>query len=556
MAKIIDGDDLNVGTELIIDTTSRTIQLAVAGNLVAKDGATFQAIYSKFIKLWESSTYNKYPFPFYAIDALSGQFQIGFDGSKYNTWKWNSDTTRTYIRDAGWSEYVPTTPDASGQSSTGGLGRQYVGIVSLGDVNTGAQLYYQKTSSAAPVNFTFTDEVNEGIQVFGDAAVDTSTTTFDNRTYFKGFVREYNKKYKDSVLSDTGKTSTGAYLVNLLLSNEDDLDIVATDAGMTASPYTAINVKYFPSNYTKAVESGTGRNFGIVIDVGTFSGVDGSATSGGATMTTAAAGIPTDGTYDGGTLTIHEGTNKGTYTIGTIVAAGSVPITTTFPATESTASFTLQRATPVNATLKQIYTKVQYLLRQNSDIDSTSGTVNGKTAVQLLNFVGSSLKAGFYAPTNPNGGGSGVMVEGIAAADINSIVFYDNTATSREYPYASAGTLNFNSFLTSGSAGYYRMYFTDPTVGAGDAYGESGAITVNDKDGNPIAGTINSSSIAFTFDYTGNVQGGRTGNTNAEITLVAGNKGYAKPVVVTGTITASKTISFSATAEQDRAYVA
>lgn len=66
--------------------------------------------------------------------------------------------------------------------------------------------------------------------MYGDVAADATTTTFDNRTYFKGFVREYQKKYKDSVLADTGKTATGAYLVNLLLSNETDLDIAADGA--------------------------------------------------------------------------------------------------------------------------------------------------------------------------------------------------------------------------------------------------------------------------------------------------------------------------------------
>lgn len=65
-------------------------------------------------------------------------------------------------------------------------------------------------------------------KIFGDIAADA--TTFANRTYFKGFVREYQKKYKDSMLADTGKTATGAYLVNLLLSNEADLDIAADGA--------------------------------------------------------------------------------------------------------------------------------------------------------------------------------------------------------------------------------------------------------------------------------------------------------------------------------------
>lgn len=113
--------------------------------------------------------------------------------------------------------------------------------------------------------------------------------------------------------------------------------------------------------------------------------------------------------------------------------------------------------------------------------------------------------------------------------------------------------MNFNAVLTAGGTGYYRMYFTD-LAGSND-YGLAGAITVNDKDGNPIQGTITSGVIAFTFDYDGNVQGGRTAGTDAPVTIVAGNPGSAKPVVATGTITRSKSVSISLVAEQDRAYL-
>lgn len=538
MAKITNKSQLNVGTELTLDTSTSTFTLNVAGNLVAKDGVTLQALYSKFVDLWTSSTYNKYEFPMYAIDALSGQFQFGTDGQTFSGWKPSNDATRQMLRDGGWSEY----------SELGVLNRQYVGIVSLGSVSAGAQLYYQRASNDSPSDFTFTDAVNEGIQVFGDA----TNGNFDKRTFFKGFVREYGKLYKDSILADTGKIATGAYLVNLLLSNENDLKITDNDATVASStPYNKINVKYFSTAFSKNVDNTTNRDFGIVIDVGTHSGVDGSMSASGTTLTTA-AGTIIGADYIGGTLTVHEGTNAGTYSISGTPTSTVVTITGTFPSTQSNASFTLQRATPITASLAQIHTKIQYLLRQNSDIDSTSGTVIGKTASLLTNFVGDTLLAGFYTPTNPNGGGTGVMIEGISSTDINTVTFYDNTATIRTYPYAAAGSLSANSVLVSGGTGFYRMYFTDLS-GSAD-YGSSGAITVNDKDGNPIQGTITGSSISFTFDYDGNSQGGRTPGTDAAVTVVAGNPGSAKPVVATGTLSRSKTISIALVAEQDRAY--
>lgn len=449
MAKITDPDDLNVGTEITIDTTAKTFTLVAAGNLVAKDGVTLQALYSKFVDLWITAAYNKFPFPMYAIDALSGQYQFGTDGQTFNGWKPANDVTRQMLRDGGWSEF----------NAAGSLNRQYVGIVTLGDVSAGAQLYYQKTAGGAATNFTFTDEVNEGIQVFGDAA----NGNFDNRSYFKGYVREYGKKYKDSVLGDTGQTATGAYKVNLLLSNEDDLKILANDAAMSGAPYAGITVEYFGTNQNRAI-GGTNYPFRVIIN-------------------------------------------------------GN------------------------GATAEQIYTKIQYLLRQDSDIDSGGGTVIGKTAAALLNFVGDTLITT-----------QGVYIDNYDANDINRLVFTDQNNVQRTEPYTATGNLNFNSVLTQGGAGYFRMYFLD-LPGVND-YGAAGAITVKNKLTADIEGVISGASIPFTFDYDGNVQGGRTAGTDAQVVVVAGNPGYAKPVVATYTIKRATGQNISLIAEQDRAYVA
>jgi hypothetical protein len=543
MAKIVTRAGLVVGTELTIDETLKTFTLNVAGNLVAKDGVTIQALYSKFVELWATATYQDSPFPMYAIDALSGQFQFGTDGSTFSGWKPATDATRQMLRDGGWSEF----------NSAGTLARQYAGIVGLGSVSAGSQLYWQRTSTGAPTNFTFTDQCNEGIQVYGDVAADATTTTFDSRTYFKGFVREYNFKYKDSILADTGKTATGANLVNLLLSNEADLDIGTNDAGITVTPYSEINVKYFATAFSKDVDLiGTARNFGIVVDVGTHSGVDG-VSNGTTTFTTAAAGI-VGATYTGGTLIVHEGAGKGTYTISGTPTSTSITTTVAVTGSASGLSFTLQRASPVVATLQQIYTKIQFQLRQNTNINglASAGAVTGKTASILLNFVGSDLKAGFFAPTNPNGAGSGVTIMGYRTADTNSFNSYDNTAAVRNYPYAAAGTITFNTPLVGGGSSY-RLMFTSPP-GAGNDYGEAGAITVNNATGSPITGTISAASIGFDYDYDGNVQGGFTGGTDRAVTLVGVRPGTGKFVAATGTLSRSKAISLSLVAEADRVY--
>ena len=449
MAKITSRGQLNVGTELVINESARTIQLVAAGNLVAKDGVTLQAVYSKLVDLWATATYQDSPVPMYALDALSGQFQIGTDGSTYSGWTWADDATRNMLRDGGWTEF----------SATGDVNRVYAGFIGLGSVSAGSQPYYHLAPTDAPINFPFTDQFNVGVQVFGDL----TNGNFDKRTYAKTFCREYGKKYKSSVLADTGATGTGANKQNFLIANEDDLKIQAADGAMTGAPYNGITVAYYTANQTRTI-AGVSRNFKIII-------------------------------------------------------AGN------------------------GATLEQIYTKVQYLLRQATDINTggTAGSKIGKIQDDLLAFVGDTLETS-----------TSVYIDNILSADSNRIKFKDDSGVFRENLYTAAGTITFNTPLI-GAGSSYRLFFTSPP-GAGNDYGEAGAITVNDATGTPITGTISGPSVSFTYDYDGNVQGGFTGGTDRSVTLIGIRPGGGKFVASTGLLTRSKTINLSLVAEVDRVY--
>lgn len=449
MAKITSRSQLNVGTELVINESARTIQLVAAGNLVAKDGVTLQAVYSKLVDLWATATYQDSPVPMYALDALSGQFQIGTDGSTYSGWTWADDATRNMLRDGGWTEF----------SATGDVNRVYAGFIGLGSISAGSQPYYHLAPTDAPINFPFTDQFNVGVQVMGDL----TNGNFDKRTYAKTFCREYGKKYKSSVLAETGATGTGANKQNFLIANEDDLKIQADDGAMTSAPYNGITVAYYTANQTRTI-AGVSRNFKIIID-------------------------------------------------------GN------------------------GATLEQIYTKVQYLLRQETDINTggTAGPKIGKIQDDLLAFVGDTLETS-----------TSVYIDNILTADSNRIKFKDDSGVFRENLYTAVGTITFNTPLI-GAGSSYRLFFTSPP-GAGNDYGEAGAITVNDATGTPITGTISGPSVSFTYDYDGNVQGGFTGGTDRPVTLIGIRPGGGKFVASTGLLTRSKTISLSLVAEVDRVY--
>lgn len=458
MAKITSKSQLNVGTEILIDEPARTVRLVEAGNLNFKDGVTVQAVYSKLVDLWATAIYQDSPFPMYAIDALSGQFQIGTDGATFSGWNWFDDATRNALRDGGWSEF-----NAAGVETA-----QHCGFVGLGDISpaTTAQPYYHLAPADAPTNFPFTDQFNVGIKV-------KDNVSLDKRTYAKAFVREYGKKFKSSVLADTGSTGTGPFKQNFLVSNEDDLKILnllgsdqaVADTAMSSAPYNGITVAYYSANQTRSI-GGTNRNFKIIIE------------------------------GNGGTL-------------------------------------------------EQIYAKVQFLLRQGTDINvgGTAGTKIGKIQDELLRFVGDTLVTS-----------QSVYIDDVLPADSNRVEFYDDSNTLRTNPYTAAGTLNFNAPLV-GSGSSFRLMFKDPP-GAGNDFGESGAVTVNDATGTPITGTINAASIPFTYDFDGNTQAGYSAATERNVVLIGIKPGTGKYVAAEGVLSRSKGISITLTAEQDRVYSA
>lgn len=406
MSKITDPDSLNVGTELTIDTTGKTITLNVAGNLVAKDGVTLRALYSKLEELWTTDTYDSYPFPMYAIDFRSGQFYFGYDGTSYNGWVLANDNSRSYIRDAGWGEYL----------DDGTLDREYFGVVSLGDLNSGAQPYYQKSSGGTATNFTYADEVNEPVLVYEDGGI-------DNRTYFKLYAREYGYRYADQDLTDLGETATGPFKLSFPLADSVDPNITDLDADVaTDAPYTGITATWLtgnnfdttntsPYSVDDVVQDGAGRWY-ICTGAGTADSTDYADLG-----IMAGAGTATFTSYTG------EREIDGDYYAFNIIVDGN------------------------GATKEEIHTKLQYLLRQAGDIDSGAGTHLGKVTDVLSNIT-----AGVLTTT------TGVYIDDTQTADSAFLIYTDVGGVERSIPVVTN-----QSVTISGAVAGSRIQIYDLT---------------------------------------------------------------------------------------------
>ena len=243
MALITDPDNLNQGTEVTITPATRRITLNTAGNL-STDGVSLQCLYSFLKEEWKTdTTLIKYPFPMNTI--TEEKFEL-IDG-----WDFTDTSTKNLIRTGGWSLIV------SGVSA-----EEYAGIITLGSIGSSDQVYYQQVAAGAATNIVLTGAVNQAVKIYGDA----SHGNVDYRSYFKIFVREYQKAYAQSQLSDIGVTTMTYQCYRFPLANSADSKITHDDTTVgTTSPYTGMSITWYASASGISI-GGSVRNFHVIID--------------------------------------------------------------------------------------------------------------------------------------------------------------------------------------------------------------------------------------------------------------------------------------------------
>lgn len=255
MALITDPDLLNQGTEVTINTSAKTITLNEAGALSA-DGVTLKALYSFLKEEWRAdSALIKFDFPMTPI--TDEQMQIGVS-SRNNGWVFGNDATRKLIRTGGWQEV----------SAAGAVNREYAGIVSLGSLESGTQPYYEVVTGT-PVDFTYAGQVNEAVQVYGDA----SNGNLDYRSAFKIFAREQGDTYANANLADIGVSTMTYQVYRFPLATGSDIKITATDLEIDANtdfiadiaPYSGMSITYYSVAQSRQIGA-SNYDFGIIID--------------------------------------------------------------------------------------------------------------------------------------------------------------------------------------------------------------------------------------------------------------------------------------------------
>ena len=430
MAKLTDPDSYSIAVnatatteEVEVQTGAKTVELRIAGNLDdtspgKTSGGTAKSVYSFLKEEWLiNSTLRRFKFPIKMI----------FEGSYIwvNGWAPANPQTRDLFRDAGFEEQVASTKNAC--------------MISLGAVHApGSDLGYYTQSAgntSATTDYDKTGEINENIDITGATV------------YQKSFLRIQGKTYSEyELLSEQGLSAIGFQAYSFPLTNLSDSKVTESDGNIdTIEPYISMVINYI---------KGTGFT--------TFAN----------TTVYAAAAVVLDGATGRWFFTALGGTSNNT-TVATdtgvtdwIAYSGELQIGATYYAFNRL----LDAGTGTDI---KAYEYAQRQLRQVGNINDDTitpvaqggyGTVNGKVAQLLAEYVGDTLKMrpgvgifNFDANSTNNIQHQPITVD-TGGLDSNGTPI---TSTIVSFPFVAAGSFVFSpNFVSQPDVDtIYTVYF-------------------------------------------------------------------------------------------------
>jgi hypothetical protein len=433
-----------------IDMTARGGGAAVANPLNDTDGVKMEALYA-FEREQRRLDENLRKYDPY----FEGSFKFAGAYNIINSRKF-AGTDRVKVRGSGWRELA----------SDGGIDRIYYGNVSLGNIESGSQPYYQLSQFGATVDYDKAGPIDEAIQVFGSTGntpSDSGAGDFDTRTYEALSVRTYGYNHDRKVLADSGVSEMDGYSSGFALGESVHLTTNTTDHPL-ASVYNATPASQLAPWTNMTLEE---------LDVARS----------------------------------EDGFNQG-----------------------DAKSFTWVLNNPGNASLVQCVAYLDAIATVDADINTHSTNVtNGKQFNVWYRYTGAGKIqpiVGTASAADIGKAGEGLFIENLTGADKLNIALIDDAGTELTYPFYVTNTVTVGANAVADTNAWFHCFFrdgADNAVGGGDDFGTSGAVTVQTPDTTAVKGNINSltqvvgelyrtaNAVVFVFDYDGDTVGGPAG---------------------------------------------
>lgn len=526
-----------------------TCNECTANPLVEDDGIKFEACYAfERQERRVDEVLRQYDYFFAGTFKFGGAYEI-VNGRKFDDADGSATSLTTddrfKLRGSGWIE----------KDGTGATGRIFYGGVSLGNIEALSQPYYQLSEGGAPVNFDKDGPINEAIQVFGDNSVDanayaTTVATAASQTISvvaasgtftrsagdfttDGFI--VGHRFTAAGLASNTGTYTVASVTALVITIEadefasltdetGDADEVLTVNGIDTRTYLSLKVRTFGNNFDEKILADSG-----VAEMGGYS-------------TGFALGESTHLTSGSFTLADVYTAQVSPWTGMTLEKLASAQIETGF--NEADGNFTWTLNNTANGSLNQCVAFLDALAQTDDDIDSGAITVtNGKRVGTWYSY-----NAQGQIVTDAPFASEGLFIEQIPTADQQRVVFTDDAADLKTYPFNVGISVTVGANAVADVLAWYHAFFLDgPTT---NDFNTANALTVEDNTGTAVKGNVSTDAvgndIVFTFDYDGDTIGGTAG-TEKDVVFECEGDGGVTAAKTVFTISRTATISVACT---------
>jgi len=206
--------------------------------------------------------------------------------------------------------------------------------------------------------------------------------------------------------------------------------------------------------------------------------------------------------------------------------------------TQIDGDFSWVLANALGGTLNECVAFLDALAQTDDDIDSGSETVTlGKRVGTWYTY-----DAQGRIVTRSGADSLGLFIENIPISDQQRIVFRDDAGLLKTYPFFPEITFVVGGFAAADPNAWYHAWYLDGAAGAD--YNTTSAVTVNDKEGDPIKGLVAArTSIVHGYAYETNTQAGLPADEDKDVVVSCEGDGGATQAKTVFTITKSATIS-------------
>jgi hypothetical protein len=214
---------------------------------------------------------------------------------------------------------------------------------------------------------------------------------------------------------------------------------------------------------------------------------------------------------------------------------------------ESNGNFTWVLHNSGGGTAQQCAAYLDALTLQDSDIDTGSGTYNGKKGRVWYsrNAAGKVVTASID--------GAGLFIEGLSTAEKQNVIFTDNAGATKTYPFFPELQITVGTPAISDTKSWYHVFYVDGS-GAQD-FDTSTAVTVNDASGNPMKGNVSADQvggkISKSYSYDTNTQAGLSAGVDKAMVVLVEGDGGAGQAITYFTMTRTTTVGVSCSPPTD-----